>query len=174
MGFPHPYWDFDNQRFAELAVDRLAKRGRRRLALLAPPGHLTYAQHMTAGFLAGIARADALDVPIRTVTTDSPYDAVQREIAALMTSSRRPDGIVCGSAASAISTITAAESCGLVIGRDLDVAVKESFDLLRRFRGEVLVVHEDFRAAGRGLADAVVRTIDGAAAEELQFVEVPD
>ena len=37
MGIAHPFFDFDNGRYAEIAVERLAARGRRRLALLPPP-----------------------------------------------------------------------------------------------------------------------------------------
>jgi LacI family transcriptional regulator len=173
MDIAHPYFDFDNRRYGEIAVDLLAARGRRRLALLAPPGHLTYAGHMSAGFAAAVERLDLVDVPLRTITTDSAQAAIQHEIGRLVTSRRRPDGFVCGSAASALSAVVGAERAGLVLGRDFDVAVKESFGLLRMFRPEIQVVHEDFRAAGQGLAQAVVRAIDGAPVEELQFLDVP-
>jgi LacI family transcriptional regulator len=53
------------------------------------------------------------------------------------------------------------------------VAVKESFDLMRKFRREIEVVHEDFRRAGMSLADAVVRTIGGAPPSELQTLDAP-
>ena len=36
------------------------------------------------------------------------------------------------------------------------------------------MVHEDFRRAGAGLAEAVVRTIAGHGRGELQTLEVPD
>ena len=36
------------------------------------------------------------------------------------------------------------------------------------------MVHEDFRAAGMGLAEAVVRTIAGTPATELQTIDVPE
>ena len=91
-----------------------------------------------------------------------------------MTARRRPDGIVCGTAMAAISAISAAEGTGLVIGRDFDVAVKEHFDLMHKFRSEIEVIHEDVREAGVGLAEAVVSTIDGLAAAELQTLIVPD
>lgn len=174
MGIEHPFYDFDNERYAEIAVERLVARGRRRLALLSPPVNLTYSAHMAAGFQRGIERHDLLDIPIRGISTDSSYEAIQSEIERLMLSSRRPDGLICGSASSAISAIIAAEAAGLVIGRDFDVVVKESFNLLRKFRREVEMIHEDFRAAGQGLAEAVVRTIEGAPARELQTVEVPE
>ena len=53
MGIVHPFFDFDNERYGELAVERLVARGRRRLALVPPPPHLTYSHHMTAGLPAG-------------------------------------------------------------------------------------------------------------------------
>jgi LacI family transcriptional regulator len=174
MGIEHSYFDFDNGRYGEIAAERLLARGRRRLALLPPPGHLTYSRHMTAGFQRAIERHDLVDVPIRAVNTDSNYEAISAEVARLMRSQRRPDGFVCGSASAAIAAITAAESCGFAIGRDFDVAVKESFDLMRKFRSDVEVVHEDFRRAGMGLAEAVVRTIGGAPASELQTLDAPE
>ena len=61
-----------------------------------------------------------------------------------------------------------------MIGRDFDVAVKESFKLMKKFRSEIVVVHEDFRRAGMTLAEAVVRTIDGTPAAELQTLDVPE
>ena len=174
MEIEHPYFDFDNAAYAGIAVDRLMARGRRRLALLPPPANLTYARHMTAGFVAALERHDLLEVPVHGITTDSGQEAIQAEIGRLMAARRRPDGLVCGSTSSAISAIVAAESLGLVIGRDFDVAVKESFDLMRKFRKEVEVVHEDFRAAGMGLAAAVVRTIEGVPASALQTIDVPE
>ncbi len=174
MGIEHPYFDFDNGRYGEIAAERLVARGRKRLALLAPPAQLTYARHMSAGFQRVIERHDLIDVPIREVDTDSSYETIFQEVSRLMVSRRRPDGLVCGSASAAIAAIIAAEAQGLVIGRDFDVAVKESFDLMRKFRREIEVVHEDFRRAGMGLADAVVRTIDGTAASDLQTLDVPE
>jgi LacI family transcriptional regulator len=174
MDIAHPYFDFDNDRFGEIAVEHLARRGRRRLALLAPPSHLTYASHMSAGFARGIERLDLIDLPLRAINTESARDATQREIDRVVESHRRPDGFVCGSATSALEVVLAAERHGLVLGRDFDLVVKESFGLLKMFRPEIQVVHENFRAAGKGLAEAVVRVIEGAPVSELQSLEVPD
>lgn len=173
MGIEHPFFDFDNDRFAELAVERLVARGRRRLALVTPPAQLTYASHMVAGFQRAVDRHDLVEVPVHGVTTDSGHEAIMAEVGRIMRGRRRPDGIVCGSASTALAAVSAAEECGLVIGRDFDVAVKESFDFLRKFRPQIEVVHEDFRRAGKGLAEAVVRTIAGEPAGALQTVDAP-
>ena len=37
MGIPHPYFDFDNEAYARLAVRELVKRGRKGLLLIPPP-----------------------------------------------------------------------------------------------------------------------------------------
>ena len=174
MGIVHPYFDFDNERYGELAVERLVARGRRRLALVPPPPHLTYSHHMTAGFQRGVEAQDVLEVPVHGVTTDSGYEAIRAEVQRLMGGRMRPDGFVCGSSHAAISTITAAEDAGYVVGKDFDVVVKESFNMMSKFRREIEVVNEDFRRAGAGLAEAVVRTIAGDDPAGLQTLDVPE
>lgn len=171
MGIVHPFFDFDNARFGALAVERLHARGRRHLALVMPPPQLTYSAHMVQGFRQALDRLDVVEVPVHGVTTDSGDEPIRAEVGRLMRGRRPPDGIVCGSASSAIAAIAGAEAAGLVIGRDFDVAVKESFDFMRKFRPEIEVVHEDFRKAGRGLAEAVVQTIAGMAPGMLQTIE---
>lgn len=173
MGVDHAWFDFDNEAYARIAVDRLAARGRERLALLPPPARLTFARHTAAGFQAGIEAHDLIDVPIRDLTTDDEHETIRSRVEALMRTRRRPDGIVCSSAAAAIAAVAGAEDAGLVIGRDLDVVVKESFDLMRKFRREIIVVHEDFRIAGAALARAVLGVIEGRPPSSLQVLDVP-
>ena len=134
MGIEHPFHDFDNERYGEMAVERLAARGRRRLALLRPPADLTFAHHMSAGFERTVDRLDLVDVPVRDVTTDSGHEAIEADVARMMAPRRRPDGFVCGSANAAIAVIGAAEALGFELGRDFDLAVKESFRIMQKFR----------------------------------------
>ena len=60
------------------------------------------------------------------------------------------------------------------LGREIDVATKDSFGLIHRFRPAIEVVHEDFRAAGAALARAVLGMIDGRPVAELQTLVVPE
>ncbi|TPE49555.1 LacI family transcriptional regulator [Amaricoccus solimangrovi] len=174
MDIVHPYFDFDNERYAEIAVRRLAARGRERLALLPPPANLTYCQHMSTGFARALDRLDLTEIPIREVTIDSAHEAIEAEVGRMMRSARRrPDGFVCGSASAAIAVISGAEAAGFEIGRDFDLAVKDSFHMMEKFRRQTVVIHEDFRAAGAFLADAVTRTLAGVPPGELQRIDVP-
>eukprot|EP00913_Durusdinium_trenchii_P008288 g7785.t1 len=45
MGIEHPYHDFDNEAYVYQAMERLASRGRRRIALLAPQSRYSYYTH---------------------------------------------------------------------------------------------------------------------------------
>lgn len=173
MGIEHPYFDFDNDAYAENAVRRLASLGRRRLALLAPPLHLTYARHMTAGFHRGISILGLERIPVDTIDTDSPHELIQADVFRLIESGPRPDGFVCGSAVAALAVTAGAEAAGLVLGRDFDVVVKESSNLFRKFRPAIETAHEDFRAAGRWLAEAIVGRVEGTADAGVHFLDVP-
>ena len=66
------------------------------------------------------------------------------------------------------------EAAGASLGREIDVATKDSFGLIHRFRPAIEVVHEDFRAAGAALARAVLGMIDGRPVAELQTLVVPE
>lgn len=174
METPHPFVDFDNREYGRLAAEILAKEGRTRLALLGPPNDLSYANHMTSGVRLTLDAFDLMEVPIRRVTIDDPHDDIQAEITRLMKSRHHPDGIICASAGSAIAATAGIEEAGYTLGKDVDLVVKESFDLLKRFRSEIHVIREDFQEAGRNLATAILKTIDGVPAEELAFLKKPE
>ncbi len=173
MGIDHPWFDFDNEAYAHDGVLRLAALGRRRVALLAPPAHFTYARHMMAGFARGVAETGVASVPITGINADCPHDRIQTAISALMARPDRPDGVICGNVIAALSVTAGAEAAGLVLGRDFDVVVKESLDLFRKFRPAIETAHEDFRFAGRWLAETIVGRIEGTADVGEHFLDVP-
>ena len=70
MGIDHPFHDFDNHAFAAEAVRKLPARGRRRLALLAPPSDLTYHGHTRDGFTDALSEVGLSEVPFNTVSID--------------------------------------------------------------------------------------------------------
>jgi LacI family transcriptional regulator len=161
MGLEHPYFDFDNEAFARLLVREMVARGRKALGLVAPPKSQSYAQHMMRGFTEEAARLGVACTVYDEVTSDTPALQVEAFAARLFASPERPDGVLLGSATSAMAMVTGGESCGLVLGRDFDVGSKDAVRFLRRFRSELLVVHEDVAKAGDFLARAVMAAIDG-------------
>jgi len=175
MGLEHPYFDFDNEAFARIGVRELVARGRRRLALLAPPATQSYAQHMIGGFLAEAARLGASGTVLEGITSDSPAFAIESFMARRFAGDDRPDGVVLGATTSAMATVAGAESCGLQIGVGFDIAAKEAISFLRRFRREIVVVHEDVGRAGDFLARAVMAAIERHDPDEIrQHLDVPE
>lgn len=174
MGIVHPYHDFDNAAYALEAVRRLAARGRKRLALLKPPSKLTYCQHMQDGFRRGIAEAGIGEAAFDEIDITAPLEQIHLAAMRLMASPDAPDGIVCGSAASAVAVATAVETSGRKLGRDVDMVSKQPANLLRWFRPEIMTVNEDIHLAGRELAKAVLARIDGVPAEQLRTICLPD
>ena len=112
-------------------------------------------------------------VAVVGIDTDSPHECIQAEVFRLMQRADRPDGFVSGGAVAALSVTAGAESAGLVLGSDFDVVIKESSDLFRKFRPAIETAHEDFRAAGRWLARAIVGRIEGTADADTHFLDVP-
>ncbi|MAS05986.1 MAG: LacI family transcriptional regulator [Ahrensia sp.] len=174
MGIDHPWHDFDNERFARDAVDRLAKRGVKRAALVGPPDNLTYARHMKAGFATGLREHGMQQVAFDTVTVDDTLDTIQAGVYEIMRAPDRPDGIVCGSGGGAIAASAGIEQAGLEIGRDVQIVSKQHTNILKRYRKEIEVINEDVRQGGRDLATCVIRSIEGVPASELHFLSYPD
>ena len=173
MGLLHPYHDFDNHAFASIAVRRLAELGRRRLALLAPPSGLSYHGHTVNGFVDAVNEVGATEVPFNSVSIDHSIERIRSRTAQIMRRDDRPDGFVSSAAAATLAVVAGIEDAGFRLGRDVDVVSKQSSDLLKLFRPELLVVNEDFRLAGAELARSVLGWIGGAAPGSLQTLAVP-
>jgi LacI family transcriptional regulator len=169
----HPFHDFDNAHFANAAVTELAKRGRSFIGLLAPPAQYTYRDHMVEGFERGVQECDLRSMIIPGVTVDSSLTEVRAAIAVLMQRQNRPDAIICGSGASAIATVAAVEQAGETVGGTIDIATKQSTEVLQWLRPEIILYGEDVRRAGRDLAIAVLGAITGEPVSRLQTLIGP-
>ena len=174
MGIQHPYHDFDNTKFTLEAVSRLAAKQRRNLLLLSPPASLNYYRHCIAGFNQGLREHGINGHISSTLDTSAKLDEIEAMIKDLLSGPDRPDGIICTSGSSAIGVIAGIEQAGLTVGKEVDIVSKQSISLLSKIRKEVGTINEDVRNAGRQLATAVLRSIDGEAPENLQSVEYPD
>ncbi|MEH6728878.1 MAG: LacI family DNA-binding transcriptional regulator, partial [Hyphomicrobiales bacterium] len=172
MGIVHPYFDFDNQRFTELGVEKLASLGRRNLALLAPPATQTYGMHMINGFFAAADRLGVNASVLEAVTSDSPIADIERAVSNAMKSPTPPDGFISGSTSATMAIVNAIEQEGLHLGVNVDLVAKEALQFLVHFRREIIVVRENVSQAGAFLVKALTASIekDG---PPLQGVETP-
>lgn len=173
MGIVHPYHDFDNAAFSRIAVQALASRGRKRLALLGPPPGLTYQKHTLQAFEQELRNQGLTGVPMGSIDADSPLGQVREEVRKVA-QSESLDGIVCSAVRSAYPAAAGLTDTGKTIGRDVDIVTKHATDLLRILRPEVIAIPEDFREAGRDTARMLMAWIGGADPAQLQRVVVPE
>lgn len=169
----HAWYDFDNTTFASLAVDALVQAGSKRILVVAPPMEQAYAQNIMEGALrAGLQEGIELGA-LETATADDSSLELER---AITTEWRRKqfDAVLCSSVASAVAAVAAMENEGLTIGVDMNVAAKEPFPFLRRFRKPIITVSENADGAGSFLAEAALSLMSRPEAPPLQFLEVPE
>ncbi len=151
-------------------VGKLAARGRKRLALLTPPAHLTYYRHMVGGFYEGLRAFHCSGSPLEDVDLDTPLEDLRQHIAQLMKRPDRPDGIICSGSAAALAIVAGVEDAGLSIGNEVDVAAKQSTQILHWFRPGLIVVEESFKLAGQQLGKAILGRINGIDVRSLQTI----
>lgn len=173
MGIAHPYHDFDNEAFVYQAVEKLASRGRKRIAFLPPPGTLSFYLHSRTGFERGLAAFDLTEVSMGRISTEASLDSIRAYAETLMRSTNAPDGIISISGSSTIALIAGVEAAGKKLGQDVDLVSKQSAEFLNWIRPEIYTVNEDVRQSGRELAKAVIARIDGVAPDLLQSISKP-
>jgi LacI family transcriptional regulator len=173
LDIDHPYFDYDNEEFSRIAVRALAARKHRNLMLIAPPAQQNYAQHMVKGFVEECAVLGLNAELLKNADSDSGADRIEAEMAQRFATHPAPDALVVGSTTAAMASVTGAERAGFQIGVDFDVVAKEAITFLKRFRKEIIVLHEDVNHAGGFLARAVIAAIERRSPEQGQFVETP-
>lgn len=174
MGLDHPYFDFDNEAFARVAVRALARLGRKRLFLIPPPPAQNYGVHMRRGFMEECARLNLVGEIADEFDSDSGADVVETATQQRFSRLPAPDGIVSASTTAAMAAVSGAEGAGYDIGADFDLVAKEAIRFLKRFRKEIVVIHEDVGRAGDFLAHAVMAAIERRPpADKGQGLDVP-
>jgi LacI family transcriptional regulator len=167
----HPWADFDNDAFGAIAVRRLARAGRRRIGVIAPPLDHNYARDIVAGVTrAGQETGTEVRI-LEGVSSDSASALVREAVAQALPQGF--DGLVACSTNSAMAAVAAIEARGMRLGREIDLAAKEAIPFLTLFRREIMAVQEDVGRAGAVLARAVIRAIREPEAPPLQDLEVP-
>jgi LacI family transcriptional regulator len=173
MGLSHPYHDFDNEAFAYEAAKQLAARGRRRIALLAPPPELFYTQHTNRGFERAVNDFGLEAFAMASCHTDTPLAQMKEIGRNLAHHASRPDGIISSATTAAFALSAGLQGEGLRIGVDFDTASKQSSNLLSIAIPEIISIPEDFHAAGTEVVKLLVRSIAGEASETLQTLQQP-
>ncbi|WP_137131408.1 LacI family transcriptional regulator [Rhizobium sp. FY34] len=172
LGIAHPFVDYDNRAFAYRAARRLIEAGSRRLAIILPPSHYTFALHMREGFMAAINEAGlSFEIP-HMVTLDSKSDAIRDCFHDCFARDDRVDGVVCGGEVVAMAVMAAAYDRGLTLGKDVHLVAKQTSGLFDQVRPRIPTIYEDLSQAGRLMGQFLVQRIaQEKPATELQHLQ---
>ncbi|KJZ18942.1 LacI family transcriptional regulator [Loktanella sp. S4079] len=169
----HAYYDFDNSAFGQLAVRKLASRGRKKLLLIAPPTAQSYAQHVIFGTRQAASECNVEIMLADPVTSDSYISEIVTYVSDTLAKYNDIDGIITASTSSAMAAVAGLEQRGAKVGKDIDVYTKEAMPFLNLFRADILTTAEQVGAAGEFLAKAAIQAIRSPTAKPMQHLEVP-
>jgi LacI family transcriptional regulator len=172
-GIDHPFHDYDNEIFANLAVAALAKRGRKRIAHLIPPPGLLFHTHAITGFANALREFGLSEFPANNLNIDTNIAEVQSFGTDVAKLGDAPDGYVSYSELSTMAIISGLEAAGKSIGRDFDIVTKQCSPFMSWFRPGLMMINEDHKLAGRELAKAVLGAIKGENVKSLQSLVAP-
>jgi LacI family transcriptional regulator len=169
----HPYYDYDNKAFGEIAIERLAARGRKNIFVVAPPATQSYGQHMIAGVRES-GQANGVHVMIADgITSDTPSAEVVAHMRQVLNDHPLIDAVVTASTSSAMAAVAALEQHGAQVGREIDVFSKEALPFLKLFRADILTISEQVNTAGAFLSKAAIQAIHKPDEPPMQGLEVP-
>jgi len=172
---PHAYHDFNAERYVEMAVDRLASKGRKRILLAAVDNGTTNFSNTVAGFNRSIvAHRLTGDVLEKVEVLNTPVEArAFGRTLAQQPAAERFDAIICNNELVALSIISGLEEMGISLGKDYDLICKQTTKILPILYPMIDTVSEDLFAAGSELAKLLVARIGGENIEALQTLHEP-
>lgn len=174
MATEHPFVDVDNYDIGYRAANYLYSRNRKNLRLLSSSHIYTYTWHKYYGVKRASMENGLEFDKERNIIFDTDVKNYRTFSQEIMSSTDRPDGIICGSEISACGMIAGAQDVGLVIGKDLDIVTIETCDLPSFFQPPIPGFRQDLHSAGRKLSKFLVKKIEDASVDvsSLQFTEI--
>jgi LacI family transcriptional regulator len=164
--FSHAYHDFHAEAFVKLAVDRLASKGCRRMALVTGDDSTTNYRNLVEAFA---SRTQDHGIEGHVVAGD--------QIALLgALASKEPDGplgVICDSEMRTAGLLGRLAAQGIHPNAGLQLIYKQTSGLLPVLFPAVDSIREDLLAAGAELTRLLIRRIDGGEPEDLQTLGAP-
>ena len=175
LATPHASVDYDNQAFAELAVNRLVQKGRRRLLLIGAAPGLTYQTHLETGFARGLARNGLQELePPGQYHLETPLPAIRRGLCERFKQANAPDGIVCSGELATLSATAGIRDAGRVPGIDVDIVSKQTSTILDYLDPAMDSYFEDIVMTGELLGNTLLQVLQNTESiESLRHVIAP-
>lgn len=165
----HAWYDYDNDAFAQMAVDALVGAGARHIGLIPPSASYTYRDFMVQGLDEAAARHGIRASTPRDFDLNHPSDILYSRLVDWLRQPDRPDALICPGEVSAM----AAHAALIDLGLSIPLVAKQTSPVFEFLRPRPYVIGEDIQAAGRVMTKALLELIAGAAPEGHQILHVP-
>jgi LacI family transcriptional regulator len=110
---------------------------------------------------------------VNSANSDSSLSDLRAAGLQLATRRDAPDAIVCTSSSIALALIAGLKDGGKEIGVDYDLVAKPVGEMVGLAQPKIIAVGEDFRQAGKDLAQMLMARIDGVSPDKLQKLHAP-
>ena len=171
---PNAYFDYDNEKYGELAVHSLVKKNRKKVLVILPPKEQFYSQLIFKGANMAANNSSIEIIVAENITSSDTINKISEYVSDTIKSNDSIDAAIVPTINSAMATIAGFESNNKVIGQDFDIVSKDSIDFLKLFRKEIIVIEENVKKAGNFLAKAAINAAKTQNTPALQFLELPD
>lgn len=156
-----PFVDVDSIQGMRLIAEHLIGLGHCRLACLAPPSDLLFAEQRLNGLRQaltdhGLALPEAL-VVLGDLTQKGGYQAAAR----LLDSSQLPTAVVACNDLMALGAMSAIQERGLVIGRDIAVTGFDDIPMAEHSHPPLTTVHQPIYRIGKMVCEMLIHLIQG-------------
>jgi LacI family transcriptional regulator len=169
----HPWLDVDGHEAALAATRRLIGFGHRHIAHIGAPSLLMFANHRRTGFHKALAEAGLPRDPELELVADLAGEFAAEPIAELLSAHPHVTALLCDSDSLAMSALKAVRKVGREPGRDVSVVGYGDLPFASQADPALTTVGFRVRAAGRRLAEMLMRHLRGEALESLQELWQP-
>jgi len=169
----HAFHDYDIAQYVELAIERLARKNRKRILLAAVDKHSTNYQIIVDSFSRCVSKLD-LDGEIVDNADNLSGTIKARAFGQTLAKQTKPfDGIICNSELISLSIISGLQDCGVELGKNYDLICRQTTEILPILYPEMDTISDDLVATGSALAHLLVERLNGADISTLQTLHQP-
>ena len=168
-----PFVDVDGTQGMRLVAQHLIGLGHRRIACLAPPPDLLFAEHRLTGLRETLsARGLDLcehDILLGDLTQKSGFEAAMR----LLDGPQRPTAIAACNDLMALGAMSAIQDRGLEVGRDLAVTGFDDIPMAEHSHPPLTTVNQPIYRIGKLVCEMLIQLIQGANLVDRQVILEP-
>jgi LacI family transcriptional regulator len=169
-----PYVDEDGFRGLELVTQHLIDLGHQRIACIAPPQDLMFSVYRCAGLEAALQRNGPSIKQEYCIRSDLTQRGGFRAMNELLDLSPAPTAVIACNDLMALGAISAAQTRGLVVGRDVAITGFDDIPLAEHSHPPLTTVHQPIYDIGRQICNMLIRLLQGEELAERHVLLQPE